>query len=70
MLQNMIDGGSTKALLFRCASEKALQGEEAVMSVISGRSDRIDRVCRRATSAETRASVYLEGELFALRCQW
>ena len=30
-LQNRIDGGSTKGLLFRCSSVKALQGEGALM---------------------------------------
>ena len=39
------------------------------MSVISWRSGRIDRVCRSATCAETRAIVDLEDELFALRYQ-
>ena len=40
------------------------------MSVISWRSDHIDRICRSATCAETRAMVDLEDELFALRYQW
>ena len=40
------------------------------MSVISWRSGRIDRVCRSATCAETRAVVDLEDELFAFRYQW
>ena len=40
------------------------------MSVISWRSGRIDRVCRSATCAETRAIVDLEDDLFALRWQW
>ena len=48
-LQSRIDGG---LLLFTCSSEKALRGEEALMSVISWRSGRIDRVCR-ATCADT-----------------
>ena len=30
----------------------------------------MDRVCRCATCAETRAVVDMEGELFALRYQW
>ena len=34
------------------------------------RSGRMDRVCRSATCAETRAVVVLEDELFALRYQW
>ena len=59
-----------KGLLFTCSSVKAWQGEESVMSVISWRSGRIDRLCRSATCAETRASVDLEDELFALRYQW
>ena len=40
------------------------------MSVIRWRSGRRDRVCRSATCAETRASVDLDDELFALRHQW
>ena len=32
--------------------------------------NRLDRVCRSATCAETRAIVDLEDELFALRHQW
>ena len=40
------------------------------MSVISWKSGRIDRVCRSATCAETRAIVDLEGELSALQYQW
>ena len=46
------------------------EGEEALMSVISWRSSRKDRVCRSATCAETRPAVDLEDELFALRYQW
>ena len=69
-LQNRIDGGSTKGLLFTFSPVKALQGEESLMSVISWRSGRIDRVSRSATCAETRAIVDLEDELFALRYQW
>ena len=53
--------------LFTCSSVRALQGEESLMSVISWRSSRIDWVCRSATCAETRATVDLEDELFALR---
>ena len=56
--------------LFTCSSVRALQGEESLMSVISWRSGRIDRVCRSATCAETRAIVDLEDELSALRYQW
>ena len=67
-LQNRIDGGSTKGLL-SFSSVKALQGEESLMSVISWRRGRIDRVCRNATCAETRAIVDLEDELFAPRYQ-
>ena len=69
-LQNRIDGGSTKGLLFTFSPVKALQGEESLMSVISWRSGRIDRVCHSATCAETRAIVELEDELFAPRYQW
>ena len=69
-LQNRIDGGSTKGLLFTFSSVKALQGEESLMSVISWRSGRMDRVCRGATCAETRAIVDLEDGLFAIRYQW
>ena len=53
-LQNRIDGCGIEGLLFACSPEKALQGEEAVMSVIS------------ASCAETRATVDLEDE----RYQW
>ena len=67
-LQNRIDGGSTKGLLFTFSSVKALQGEESLMSVISW--ERIDRRCRSATCAETRAIVDLEDELCAPRYQW
>ena len=63
-LQNRIDDP-----LFTCSSVRALQGEES-LSVISWRSGRIDRVCRSATCAETRAIVDLEDDLFALRWQW
>ena len=56
--------------LFTCSSVRALQGEESLMSVISWRSGRRDRVCRGATCAETRAIVYLEDELSSLRYQW
>ena len=66
----LLDGGSTKSLLFTCSPVKALQGEEALMSVICWRSGRIDRACRGAVCAETRAMVDLEDELFALRYQW
>ena len=69
-LQNRIDGGSTKGLLFTFSSVKALKGEESLMSVISWRNGRIDRLCRSATCTETRAMVYLEDELFAPRYQW
>ena len=69
-LQNRIDRGRTKGLLFTCSSVRALQGEEPLMSVISWRSGRTDRVGRSATCAETRAIVGLEGELFAMRDQW
>ena len=69
-LQNRIDGESTKGLLFTFSSVKALQREGSLMSAISWRSGRIDRVCRSATCAETRAIVDLEGELFALQYQW
>ena len=69
-LQNRIDGESTKGLLFTFSSVKALQREESLMSVISWKSGRIDRVCRSATCAETRAIVDLEDELFALQYQW
>ena len=68
-LQNRNDGGSTKGLLFTFSPVKALQGEESLMSVISWTSGRIDRICRSATCAETRATVDLEDELFALRYQ-
>ena len=72
-MQNRIDGGSTKGLLFTLSSVSDLQGEESLMSVMSWRSGRIDRVGRSATCAETRATVDLEDELFAydingLRC--
>ena len=43
---------------------------EGVRTVISWRSRRIDRVCRSATCAETRAIVDLEDDLLALRFQW
>ena len=68
-LQNCLDEGSTKGLLFTFSSVMALQGEESLMSVISWRSGRIDRVCRSATCAETREIVDLEDELFSLRYQ-
>ena len=42
----------------------------ALMSVISWRSGRIDRVYRSATCTETRAMVDVENKLFGLRYQW
>ena len=72
-LQNRIDTGSAKGLLFIVSSVKALQGEESLMSVISWRSDRIDRVYRSATGAESRALWILKMTCFrddvnVLRC--
>ena len=69
-MQNRIDGVCTKGLFFVCCSQRALQGEEAVISVISWRTGRTDRVCRTAKCADTRATVNLEDELFSMRCQW
>ena len=58
-LQNRIDGGSTKGLLFTCSSVRPLQGEESLMSVISWRCGQIDSVCRGAMCAETRSIVWI-----------
>ena len=65
-----MDGVSTKGLFVVRCSQRALQGEEAVISVISWRTGRTDRVCRTTKCAEPRATVNLEDELFSMRCQW
>ena len=59
-----------RKVFFSLSSVKALKGEESLMSVISWRSGRKERICRSATCAETRAMVDLEEELFALRYRW
>lgn len=66
---NRPDGSSTKGVLVGCTSTKILQGSLEEVSPIYWSSSKITRVCRSSASAETRAAVDGEDQMFAVRFQ-
>ena len=67
---NRPDGSSTKGILIGFADPGILNGELSAVSPIFWQSAKIDRKCRSAGCAETRACVDAEDELMACRFQW
>lgn len=66
---NRPDGSSTKGILVGCTSKKILQGSLEDVTPIYWTSSKITRVCRSSASAETRAAVDGEDQMFAVRFQ-
>eukprot|EP00439_Symbiodinium_sp_Y106_P027988 s1180_g3.t1 len=66
---NRPDGSSTKGMVIGWTSPKLSQGALSKVSPLSWVGSKIHRVCRSPASAETRAAVDGEDELFAIRLQ-
>ena len=66
---NRVDGSSTKGVLIGWTSDKLLQGDMVQITPVYWQSARIHRICRSSASAETRAAVDAEDELYAVRYQ-
>jgi putative AlgH/UPF0301 family transcriptional regulator len=66
---NRTDLSSTKGILIGCTSSKLLDGHLEVVNPIFWCSSKITRVCRSSASAETRAAVDGEDQMYALRFQ-
>ena len=66
---NRPDGSSTKGVVIGCSSHQLLKGELDVVSPIYWTSSKITRICRSSASAETRAAVDGDDQMFAIRFQ-
>ena len=66
---NRPDLSSTKGVLIGCTDSRILQGELSQVNPIFWCSSKISRVCRSSASAETRAAVDGEDQMYALRFQ-
>ena len=66
---NREDGSSTKGILVGCASKKILPGDLESITPIYWTSSKIMTVCRSSASAETRAAVDGEDQLYAIPFQ-
>lgn len=66
---NRPDGGSTKGVMIGCSSRSLLSGHLDVVSPAYWTSAKITRVCRSSASAETRAAVDGDDQMFAIRFQ-
>ena len=66
---NRTDLSSTKGILIGCTSSKLLDGHLEVVNPLFWCSSKITRVCRSSASAETRAAVDGEDQMYALRFQ-
>ena len=66
---NRQDLSSTKGIIIGCTPKRVLDGDLVEVSPIYWCSSKISRVCRSSASAETRAAVDEEDQLFALRFQ-
>ena len=66
---NREDGSSTKGVFVGCSSRALLDGALEKVSPIYWASSKITRVCRSSASAETRAAVDGEDQMFAIRFQ-
>ena len=68
--QNRHDGGSTEGILIGVSNKDLIEGKVARISPVFWKSGRIDRVCRSPGSAEARAAVNAEDNLYLLRYAW
>ena len=68
--QNRHDGSSTEGILICMAPATIMEGQVARASPMFWRSAKIDRVCRSPGSAEARAAVDAEDNLFLMRYAW
>ena len=66
---NRQDLSSTKGVLIGCTSRKLLEGTLEPVNPVFWSSSKIHRVCRSSASAETRAAVDGEDQLYAMRFQ-
>lgn len=66
---NRPDGSSTKGIFIGCTSQRILKGELETVNPIYWNSSKITRVCRSSASAETRAAVDGDDQMYALRFQ-
>lgn len=66
---NREDGSGTKGILVGYASKRILEGDLDSITPIYWASSEITRVCRSNASAETRAAVDGEDQLYAIRFQ-
>ena len=68
--QNRHDEGSTEGILIGMTSKQMANGEVCKVSPMFWKSGRIDRVCRSPGSAEARAAIDAEDNLYLLRYSW
>ncbi len=66
---NRPDGSSTKGIFVGCTSQNILEGQLELVNPIYWNSSKITRVCRSSASAETRAAVDGDDQMYALRFQ-
>ena len=66
---NRPDGSSTKGIFVGWSTDRLLEGELAKVTPLSWQGAKIQRTCRSPASAETRAAVDGEDELYAVRLQ-
>ena len=68
--QNRHDGSSTEGIMIGMAPQTILNGEVVSVSPMFWRSGKIDRICRSPGSAEARAAIDAEDNLYLLRYAW